>query len=295
MHFWVPVEPKHSWWEAWLLLPAARLALSAACDGDGTAAAGWCWAWLGVWGLGRKLWGASPQPSGVGELVSGCCGPQGNGGVAAVCCQSGSRLDLPTVQWRVIGFLSMVVWYSVTSDCLHVCFGEIWTLPRSLAVCFGTSTPAWNSVLWQPSARSQQLFHKSVACMHWDQTVSEIPSAKPSCTLLLMDKSFPIAGSAGEEFGLMLYWSVKYKIKNYLILGTEVLRSPHTFFLLFHLWGPYTCGTVGPISPKHHWVSYQLACCKAKNTSCSCFMVGTFLPSWSWYQFLSGIKHYSFT
>lgn len=35
--------------------------------------------------------------------------------------------------------------------------------------------------------------------------LSEIPSAKPSCTLLPMDKSFPIAGSAGEEFGLMLY------------------------------------------------------------------------------------------
>lgn len=60
-----------------------------------------------------------------------------------------------------------------------------------------------------------------------------------------MGKGFPIAGSAGEEFGLMFYGFIKYKIKNYLILGTEVLQSPQSGFLQFHRWGPYTCGTCG--------------------------------------------------
>lgn len=74
------------------------------------------------------------------------CEPQGKGGVAAICCQSGSRLCLPTVQWRVTGLLSTVVWYSVTSDCLHVCFGDmnpalepcslLWILHPSVKLCF---------------------------------------------------------------------------------------------------------------------------------------------------------------
>lgn len=66
-----------------------------------------------------------------------------------------------------------------------------------------------------------------------------------------MGKGFPIAGSAGEEFGLMFYGFIKYKIKNYLILGTEVLQSPQSGFVQFHLWGHIPVALVGPISPKH--------------------------------------------